>query len=533
MKSNFIDIFLSNQRLSNWFLKLLIGLMLACAAVSIVQFGQRLSSTQDNPINIWYLPLLIFAISIEAFATREKVESLEFNQKVVYHIAEWIIFSVLLKVIFYLIIGPDQFWKDLAQWQQNSAYFFIGINGEYEYLPTLSILFLAWLLSTDVSHNLEELQSETSDFKWELGKLDNNRQAARQRITEKIFFVGGVMVLVSMATRMDLKQIWGDTPASQVSLANVLIYFLLALVFLSQTQFALMRGRWFWNQTSISPNIGKNWIKLSLIFFIIIALIAFILPTRYTFGFFQVIEVVFGFLVQIVFFIVSLLTIPCRWIFSLFGSKNAGSTENTPIQLPQLVIPQTTGTPLALWELIKSILFWAIFIGIVGFAFVHFLRENSSILSGVIKIPGLGWIVQALKSIWTWLKRTSSQITASISSGWKRIFPSVTQSLGRNMGQFFNFRQLSPRQQVIFYYLKLVERSKKTGVNRKPYQTPNQFAYDLEKVVPEVQNEVDDLTETFVEARYSLHPVSAEQTTAVQRLWRKIIKSLKPGKPAD
>ena len=128
MKSNFMDIFLSNQRCSNWFLKLLIGLMLACATVSIVQFGQRLSSTQGTPINIWYLPLLTFAISIEAFATREKVKSLEFNQKVVYLIAEWVIFSVLLKVISYMLIGPDQFWGDLALWQQNLAYFFIGIK---------------------------------------------------------------------------------------------------------------------------------------------------------------------------------------------------------------------------------------------------------------------------------------------------------------------------------------------------------------------------------------------------------------------
>ena len=507
--------------------------MLACATVSIVQFGQRLSSTQGTPINIWYLPLLTFAISIEAFATREKVKSLEFNQKVVYLIAEWVIFSVLLKVISYMLIGPDQFWGDLALWQQNLAYFFIGIKGEYEYLPVLSILFVAWLLSTDIAHNLEELQSESTDFKWELGKLDNNRQAARQRISEKIFFVGGVMVLLSMATRMDLKQIWGDTPGSQLSLANVLIYFLLVLVFLSQTQFALMRGRWLWNQSPISPHIGKNWIKFSLIFFIIIALIAFILPTRYTFGFLQVIEVVSGFLVQVIFFIVGVLLIPCGWLFSLLGLKKVASTDNTPLQLPQLVIPQTTGSPLLWWELLKSILFWAVFIGVVGFAFVHFLHENSALLSGLKKVPGLSWIIQAIKSIWSWLKGKSSQITALISGGLKRIFPSVTQSLGHDMGQLFNFRQLSPRQQIIFYYLKLIERSKKSGVNRKPYQTPNQFASDLEQVVPEVQIELDNLTGTFVEARYSLHPVGAEQTIGAQRLWRKIVKSLKRGKPAD
>jgi hypothetical protein len=378
---------------------------------------------------------------------------------------------------------------------------------------------------------VDKLQSELTDFKWEIGKLDNDRQVARRHIAERLFMVGGVMILISMVTRLDIAGFLPNNPAFQASLVNVVIFFLLALVFLSQTQFAFLRGRWFWSQTPIAPNIGGNWIRYSLIFFIVIAVIALILPTNYTLNLLQVIQVFVNFIIQIGFFIISLFAYLFGLIFSIFNVKQSNDTDTTPVPPITLTLPQTGGPPLPWLELLKSILFWAIIVGIVGFAIVHFIRQNSSLLSGAIKVPGLRWIIKASKSFWAWLAGTSQQISSSLASGLKRIFQTVPKSISREMQQFFNFRRLSPRQQVVFYYLRLIDRSKKSGVNRKPHQTPNQFASDLEQVVPEVRKEVDELTGSFNEARYSQHPVSDQQTSVAQRLWRKIVKSLKPTKP--
>ncbi len=97
-----------------------------------------------------------------------------------------------------------------------------------------------------------------------------------------------------------------------------------------------------------------------------------------------------------------------------------------------------------------------------------------------------------------------------------------------SLGRMLNFKQLSPRQQVIFYYLRLLDRSKKSGVERKPYETPGQFASQLEQFIPDVQDDIHNMTDAFVEARYSHHSISSDHTTAVQRMWRKIAQRLKP-----
>ncbi len=526
MKKSLFETIQISQRFSDWAFKLLISLMMVCLAISVMQFGDRLAYGRNW--SGWYLPVITWLVSIEAMLTKGKLKELDTNPRLLYHASEWIIFAILLKVFHYVIVGPDQLWIDLPSWQQNFINFFEG-----DYLPVLVMLFIIWLLSGSLIDDLDELQIEMTDLKWELGKLDNNRQAARQRMVEKIFTAGGFMVFVTLMTRLDLQVFWGESPASQASIANVLVYFLLTLVFLSVTQFSLLRGRWFWNKTPISPEIGRNWLKFSLIFFAILAAIAFILPTRYTFGLLEVLQIMFNFLTQVLIFLFTLLTFPCAWLLSLLGLRSTQTQSLPPIQPPNLNTLQPSGPPSALWELIKSILFWAIFIGIVSFAFINFLRQHPGIAKRLLRIPGFHWLFDTLKSLWTWIRGVNQQIAATISSGWQRIFRSGSRAMRENAQKYFNFRNLSPRQQVIFYYLRLLDRSKKSGIERKPYQTPSQFATELEQFVPEVEQDIHHMTETFVEARYSSHSIGSEHTSAVQRLWRRIVQRLKPQKPAD
>jgi hypothetical protein len=526
MKRNFFETFLTSQRISDWAFKLLISLLMVCVAISIMQFGARLTAGKNW--NGWYLPVFTWLVSIEAMATRGKLKDLDPNPKLLYHVSEWVIFAILLKVFHYLMVGPDQIWSDLPRWQMDFLNFFEG-----DYLPVLAVMFFAWLMSGSLINDLEELKIEMTDLKWELGKLDNNRQAARQRMAEKIFAAGGFMVFVTLFTRLDLQVLWGETPASQASIANVLVYFLLTLVFLSITQFSLLRGRWFWNQTPMAPEIGKNWFKYSLLFFAVLAAIAFILPTRYTFSLLQVLQIFFNILSQLMILLFTLITFPCTWLLMLLGLRPIQPEPLTPIRPPLLDNLQTAGSPSPWWELVKSIVFWSIFVGIIVFAFVNFLRQHPGIVKKLLHIPGFHWLIEGFKSLWSWVKGMNQQIAATIASGWQRIFRSGSKALRKNIERVLNFKQLSPRQQVIFYYLRLLDRSKKSGIDRKPYQTPDQFAIELEQFVPDVQQDIHSLTETFVEARYSNHSIGTEHTSAVQKLWRKIVRRLKPQKPTE
>jgi hypothetical protein len=520
MLKNFTAPFQSNQAIFTWGLKLLISLMMAVASVSITQFGLRILPGWNG---WYYIPVIVWFVSIEAILTKDRLDDLEFRARMIYHAAEWVIFAILLKITLYLTTGINQLWIDLPRWQQDPIHFFEGA-----FTPILLILLFAWTMSKSIADDIELLQSEMTDLKWELGKLENSRQDARKHLAERIFFIGGLMVFITMLTRLDLKQIWGETPASQASIAFVLVYFLLALVLLSQTQFALLRGRWFWNQTPASPDIGRNWIKFSLILFALITVISFLLPTRYTFGFLEVMGVIIYYIFQVVFFIINLLAIPCAWLFSLFGVKGGPTQTINPLPLPNLNNLQTTSTPLPWWELLKSILFWGIFIGVIMFAIIYFFRQNSSLINFLKRFQGFNWLSRSLGSFWAWIRGVNKQFASVIAEGIQRVFRSKSGSISFSMQRFINFRHLSPRQQVIFYYIRLIERSKKSGLNRKPYQTPNQFANELENVIPEVKQEVQNLTDTFTEARYTFHPIDEIHTSRAQKLWRKIVQSLKP-----
>ena len=493
---------------------------MAVATLSITQFGLRLLPKWNG---WYYIPLVAWFVSIEAIVTKDLTADFESRARYLYHFAEWIVFAILLKVIIYIVTGIDRIWIDLPRWQQDPIHFFEG-----PFTPILLILIFCWAMSRSIAENIDLLKFEMTDFKWELGKLENDRQEARKRAAEQIFFIGGLMVFITMLTRIDLYQIWGETPASTASIAFVLVYFLLALVFLSQTQFDLLRGRWFWNQTPFAPDIGKKWIMFSLILFALIAAISFLLPTRYTYGFLEVLGVIIYFVFQLVFSLINLLAIPCGWFFSIFGGSAPPQATN-PLTLPNLNDLQTPSTPMPWWELIKSIIFWATFLAIVGFACIYFIRQNSKLIKFIQKIPGLHNLGRFFSIVWDWLKGVERQIASAVTQGLQKVFRPNSSFPGGEIKRFINFRQLSPRQQVIFYYMRLIERSKKSGINRKPYQTPYQYAQDLGKAIPEVKQEVQNLTETFSEARYSLHLIGEFHTSLAQRLWRKIVHSLKPG----
>jgi hypothetical protein len=75
--------------------------------------------------------------------------------------------------------------------------------------------------------------------------------------------------------------------------------------------------------------------------------------------------------------------------------------------------------------------------------------------------------------------------------------------------------------------LRLIERGKEEGIERRPAQTPIQYREMLGKNLPEVEAEVDDLTASFMEARYTRHEIEDEQAGYVQSLWKRILQALR------
>jgi len=103
----------------------------------------------------------------------------------------------------------------------------------------------------------------------------------------------------------------------------------------------------------------------------------------------------------------------------------------------------------------------------------------------------------------------------------------LTASGDAENSEFANPRKLPPRQKVIFYYLTLVRRSSQRGLPRKPNQTPLQFEETLRTILPEVENEIEALTGSFVEARYSKHEINGEKVNLLQDFWKRVMTTLR------
>jgi hypothetical protein len=94
-------------------------------------------------------------------------------------------------------------------------------------------------------------------------------------------------------------------------------------------------------------------------------------------------------------------------------------------------------------------------------------------------------------------------------------------------GGFLSLRRLNARQRVYYFYLALIRRGGEHGLQRSPSQTPYEYASVLEPALPAVNEDIEALTGSFMEARYSRHEVPPEKAGQVKRLWERIRQSLR------
>jgi hypothetical protein len=93
--------------------------------------------------------------------------------------------------------------------------------------------------------------------------------------------------------------------------------------------------------------------------------------------------------------------------------------------------------------------------------------------------------------------------------------------------RFIRINALSPREQIRYFYLSTIKRAANKGVARQQAETPLEFARDLKKSWPEAEEDVDALTDAFLEARYGRSLIEKEDVNPVKKRWRQVKSSLR------
>ena len=544
---NQLEVYQWNERWAIVVSYLLICLMMVCLTISIAQFLGRFLPLSGS------LPVWGGVIAGEAFLSYRvtRARSPFSSEWLLTRGAEWVILLAVIKLATELQHGMGTLLRDLPRWEQNfGPAFFTN-----EYMSVLFMLFTVWVLSTLFTSDLAEM--EGNEFiqhttRTDPKKIDqvrataalygmrldddtipSNRRETHNRLLSRTLTVGVVMVIIAGLLRQDRITLWQSQPIAQTSVINVVLYFVLGLALFSQTNFLALRAAWGYEHATIHRRLASRWAFYSLTFILGLGVWAFILPTRYSLGFLDTLMYVLGFLWMIIEFVIGVIMLPILLLFRLFGLLLGGgngkvdpveSQPVTPVEMPAPNVPVHPSLPW--WDVFRSFLFWGAFTAILGFALYQYLQQNQALLAALRNLPVWHW----LKETWQWLCRqfliAHTGVTKVVQAGRKKLRVLRATSLSATEWRFMNPYRLTPRQQVIFFYLALVRRGHEAGLPRHPSQTPYEYARFIEPDITKQMDSVTELTEGFLNARYSRHEVTPEQASRIKQAWARVRKEL-------
>ncbi len=523
-------LFGTNERWASMINHAIVALMMVCAAITVVQFVSRLFPDWEGG----YLLTVTFLVTMEALYSRRALGHIAFPNPrwFVYRGTEWVALLFSLRLALYLVRGFDTFWTDLIAWQQNFVENFF--TGEYLFLTVWA--FAVWRIASLFEEDLIALEGDRAIVDYEgLGIVLRQRDIARRSLIERIFVVGAFLVVMAALVRADIGILWGDRGRVESTGLNVLAYFLLGLLSFTISHFASLRASWRWERVSISPDLARRWTWYTFIFLSVIIFVSILLPTEYSIGVLDLVRLLLNIVFVALNFLVSLiflLILPLFKLFSrLFPSASMGSGAGAaPLDPSARIEPPT---PIPWLEVFQSLIFWIVFLGVIGFSLRQFYSQHKGLLARLRGVPFLSALFKGLGWLLTWLQGWSRDLAEVVQAGIERMrevrFPLESPiPLG-----FINPRRFSPRLRVIFFYLAMLRRSRERGMGRDPTQTPDEFGLFLRGKFPEVGTEVAAITDAFVEARYSDHTIHSAQAGMVRRLWGRIRRSLRKNRAAE
>jgi len=518
----------------NWFRPTVTAAMLTCLVVAFVGLVSRIMPSWHGAHYVAFAFLVSWAgIQAERLLRRRGPDYLD---RFRYRAVEVVVILVLLKLMGYVTLGWDTLWADIRRWGTDATIFL----DEGFVMGGVSILCL-WAAAIAITKNLYLLEVHPSEIPSGPGSPNYSRLtfAPGQRIDRqavlhdiaRLYFWGGAALLVFTGlARFDIPILYRYTPPPLSGLVfNVMIYFALGLALISQAHFSILQVSWRIRHIDVSPRLGTRWAWLALSFVALIMALALILPTGYSVGLPQAIAFMTMAMMRVISFVGTwlfyLIALLLGALVNALGSREGpmASRRPPPAQLPSLLPGNQGGaSTLPLLELFKSVLFWGIFLAIVGYSVYHFLRERRGLLPG-LESGLLGRLIAWLHTLWQGTQSWSTRARKAISS---RLSRRSDPGKPVDRWRLIRLSQLSPRQQVRYFYLSLLRRAARIGHIREPQQTPYEYGQALAECLPELASEMTTLTQAFVEARYSQRIQDEQEADAVKKVWRRVRATL-------
>jgi hypothetical protein len=506
----------------------LIAAMMACLAMPFIKILEWMMPGWDGTY------FLVFAF----FAGLEGILSERVLQKqgvgcwryLISRGTEALILLLLLKLVSYVPLGLDQLLADAAAWLSDPNRFVTVTD-----LMTGALFLVLWVGALHVARLASQLdvseakapppedKTSTEYYLW-LTRPPRARfyQEALDHLGE-LFIWGGIGILLSSALVHFL------VPTATAPVLYILIYFALGVALLSQARFGVAHASWTAQGIPIQPSIGRRWLLWGVIFILGVAAVALLLPTGYAMGPVLALLALFGIVFQTLMFLVTfgiyLIALLLSLLFPRVEQPVAPAFELGQGLAPE---PAVTSASPPWFDILLSVLFWAMILAIVGYALYRFLRDRLGLLAGEdAEQEGTLWgrFLAWLGALWArWL---AWQHEVQVGLVRRRAERKEARSQPGALRRFFSLRRLPPRELVRYFYLSAARRAAQAGQPRLPGQTPYEYQASLDGRFPDLEPDLAGLTDAFVQARYSRRPVHREDAEAVKPLWQRIKAALR------
>jgi hypothetical protein len=505
-----------NPWLDNLFRPLVIGAMVGCVALSLVQLVRLFVSAWNGT----YLIVGCVLAALEANYSYRLVRARlvwDATDTPRFRAVELAMLFVLLKIGSYIGDPWTAVLADIQTWPHDPLAI---IDPETAVAFVLALL--SWWASTQTVRDLERLNAPPEYHAFYIPPTES--LAAR-------FFWGGAVLLVTTGiTRLGIAALLNlSRPPVPGLVLNVLVYFLLGLVMLGQVHFIWLRKQWLAQETKVASELAGRWVRYSLAFIGLAALIAFLLPTGYTVGLLDAAATIGDILGYIVTLVFTLLALPFVWLLwllsTLFGDERLPPQPDlAPPQLPRQEPLGPGGAAPGWLEILKSLFFWAAALGMLFYIIRSYLRDRPELLQALVTQKPIRALRDFLIALWHRLLGLAEAAGERIPR--RLSLQRARARLPKPPFRFFRLGTLSPRERILYYYLSIVERARRQGYPRRSSETPYEYDATLGPKLPAARQDLTSLTQAFVEARYSRQAFDREQDRRVRVIWKRVRAAL-------
>jgi hypothetical protein len=436
--------------------------------------------------------------------------------------AQWIVIALFGRLLLSFAHGTELSTKDLFT---------------AEYLVTIALAALIWDLAGRFLDLLDVIgldKTRALAVREDTAIKGTEQVPVHQRLVNLTFGLGILVVILAALTRLDLGTL-NPNAATQFSgpEGGALLYFLFGLGLISLSRLLALQTHWTQQRIPVvSVDLQRRWGTYALTFLLLLAVVVSLLPVGDSLGFFAVLSSLIMFLFGAFFFIVQLLLLLITLLLNLpnllMGRPLAWMNpfDLGPIEPPAPVEPGIPVPGSTLLAFLRSVLLWGSLVVLVFFSIRQFLRGHEGLAARLRRSR----IAQLVMLAWRWLtghvEAFGGNITRVVTDGWNALRTRFERGDAAPRPGWISLRSLDSRGQIQFFYLAMVRRAGEQGVGRTPSQTPAEFAAALERKLPTTHEEIRSLTVGFMEARYSDHKITSDDSTRVKSAWGHVRRTL-------